>query len=177
MISIRPVVLPIPGLQSMTDEAAAEDFEFLDRLIDEWQSGANRFDGPGETLLGVFHEDTLVGIGGLNRDPFLGNPAVGRIRRIYIRAAWRNFGVGTDLVTALLARAQENFEQVRLRAVNPSAGRLYERLGFQPIDDAHATHALILNPRSQQKKLTHPLCLQACASGSSTLAKSPSASR
>jgi len=144
MIAIRPVTPPIPGFRPMAAEAAAEGFEFLDRLAAEWQTGANRFDGPGETLLGVFDGEELVAIGGLNRDPFLGDPAVGRIRRIYVREAWRNTGIGTDLVSALLARAAETFEQVRLRAVSRDAARLYERLGFLPIDDAHATHALPL---------------------------------
>lgn len=144
MILIRPVTLPLPGFEALAAGAAAEGFEFLDRLLVEWESGSNRFDRPGEALLGVFDDETLIGIGGLNRDPFLDDPAVGRIRRIYIRAAWRNCGIGANLVSALLGRANGSFDQVRLRAVSKDAGRLYERLGFQPIEDAHATHVLVL---------------------------------
>jgi GNAT superfamily N-acetyltransferase len=147
MISICAVTLPLPGFEALTAEAAAEGFEFLNRLEAEWESGANRFDAPGETLLGVFAGGELVGIGGLNIDPFVGDPAIGRIRRIYVRTAWRSAGLGTQLVNSLLARAQDHFSQVRLRAVSPDAGRLYERLGFQPIDDPHASHVLVLRAR------------------------------
>jgi len=146
MVSIRKVTLPLDGLDALTAESVAQGYEFLLRLQAEWDSGANRFDGPGEGLFGAFDGPILVAIGGLNRDPFVPNlapdPAVGRIRRVFVGTGCRGCGVGTQLVRALLAEARLHFRHVRLRAVNPDAARLYERLGFLPIADPHATHIL-----------------------------------
>ncbi len=65
-------------------EARASGHVFLDRLIADWHSGANRFDKPGECLLGLFDGDRLVAIGGLNRDP-------------YTRAGGASDGCGTSM--------------------------------------------------------------------------------
>jgi len=138
--SFRPIHLPVQGIDQLRAESHAEGYNFLDTLLAEWSSGANRFDQPGEILLGAFDNRRLIAVGGLNRDPFLADPTIGRIRRIYVRSAWRNRGVGRALVTALLDHACHHFAAVRLRAENPGATRLYERLGFLPIDDPHATH-------------------------------------
>ena len=145
MIEIRPITLPVPGIEEMRQEARDEGYDFLDRLVEDWLSGENRFDGPGETFSGCFEEGMLVGVGGLNRDPFLADPRVGRIRRVYVRRAWRNRGAGEVLVKSLLGTARKSFRSVRLRAENTGAARLYERIGFAPIDDPSATHILTFN--------------------------------
>lgn len=137
---IRPVNLPVPGLDDLQAEASAEGFQFIDTLIEQWSTGENRFNQPGEILLGILENDILIAIGGLNRDQFLNDPSIGRIRRVYVRRAWRSQGSGRALVTALLDHARQHFRSVRLRAVSPNAARLYERLGFLPIDDPNATH-------------------------------------
>jgi GNAT superfamily N-acetyltransferase len=142
MLSFRKVALPLPGLAALTAEATAQGFQFLTTLEQEWQSGANRFAAPGEGLFGGFDGPELIAIGGLNRDPFLDDPAVGRIRRVYVRAGSRRLGVGTQLVKRLLAEARPHFQSVRLRAVTPDAARLYETLHFRPIADLRATHIL-----------------------------------
>jgi GNAT superfamily N-acetyltransferase len=144
MVTFRKIELPIAGIEELQAEARAESYSFLDRLVADWSGGENRFDGPGEILLGGFAEGSLVAVGGLNRDPFLRDPAVGRIRRVYVRAGWRSQGVGRGLVTALLEHARLRFTSVRLRAENEGAARLYERLGFVRIDDSRATHWLHL---------------------------------
>jgi hypothetical protein len=66
----------------------------VDRLVAEFASGANRFDAPGEMLLAFLNRNTVVAVGGLNRefDPDYGN--AGRIRRLYVMpgidTTWRN---------------------------------------------------------------------------------------
>ncbi len=136
------ITLPVPGLAALQSEARAEGFQFIDTLVEQWATGENRFDRPGETLLGCFDQGVLTAVGGLNIDPFLNDPETGRIRRVYVRPAWRSQGLGRTLVTALLDHARLHFRVVRLRAVNPDVARLYERLGFHPIHDANATHKL-----------------------------------
>ena len=133
------------GLDELLDEARAEGYNFLDRLAHEWESGTNRFDAPGETLCGHLENGLLVAVGGLNRDPFAARPDVGRIRRLYVRPEWRGKGIGAALVGALIKEARMSFACVRLRAENPGAARLYERLGFETIVDPNATHILIFD--------------------------------
>ena len=144
MTAICAITLPVPGITELEAEAGAEGYNFIDTLLEDWSTGANRFDGPGEILMGSIEQDTLIAVGGLNRDPFAGDPSIGRIRRVYVRSAWRNLGIGRTLVTALIDHARGHFRSVRLRAENPGAARLYERLGFIPIDDPSATHILLL---------------------------------
>jgi GNAT superfamily N-acetyltransferase len=141
-VLIEPIQLPAPGLEQMQAEARAEGYRFLETLFEEWMSGENRFDGAGEVLCGSFDRGILVAVGGLNRDPFLADPSVGRIRRVYVRRAWRNKGVGGALLDTLLSAAHGNFRTVRLRAENPNAARLYERRGFSRIVSPNATHIL-----------------------------------
>jgi GNAT superfamily N-acetyltransferase len=144
MISIRKIELPLPGLDGLQAEARAEGYDFIDTLAEDWANGENRFDGPGETFLGALDSGELVAVAGLNLDPFAGRADMGRIRRVYVRAAWRNNGIGRTLVAAVVEEARKHFSCVRLRAESADAARLYERMGFAPIVSPDATHMLIL---------------------------------
>ena len=140
MILIEKIVLPLSGIEQLQLEASAEDYDFIATLVEEWANDQNRFDGPGEVLCGHLAQGVLVAVGALGMDPYCGAPEIGRIRKVYVRRAWRNKGIGGALVAALVERAQNHFQWVRLRAANAEAGRLYERLGFAPVDDPNATH-------------------------------------
>jgi GNAT superfamily N-acetyltransferase len=142
MISIRKIQLPAPGIVSLQSEARQEGYEFIDTLVEEWASAKNRFDAPGETLCGCLDQDLLVAVGALSRDPFAGRPEIGRIRKVYVREAWRRKGVGRALVSALVDQARTHFRCVRLSAENDGATRLYQSLGFVPISGPDATHIL-----------------------------------
>jgi hypothetical protein len=50
-------------------EARAEGYRHLDRLADEWGSGAARFNREGEKLVAAVLDGELAGIGGLTLDP------------------------------------------------------------------------------------------------------------
>ncbi len=145
MIAIQKIELPAPGMEYLQAEAHAEDYDFIETLVEEWARAQNRFDAPGEILCGHFDQGLLVAVGGLNCDPFAGRPDLGRIRRVYVRPAWRDKGIGTALVTALIEKARTHFRCVRLRAENANAARLYERIGFAPIASPDATHILLFN--------------------------------
>ncbi len=142
MISIQKIKLPIAGMDLLGVEARSQGYKFIDTLLGEWASASNRFEARGEILCGCLDQGLLVAVGGLNQDPFIGDPNIGRIRRVYVRSAWRNKGIGRALITTLLDHARMNFRCVRLRTENSDAARLYEKIGFSPIDDAHATHIL-----------------------------------
>ena len=142
MIDIRKIELPIPGIERLQQEACDEGYDFIQTLVDEWASATNRFDGPGEILRGYVDQGLLVAVGGVTRDPFAGRPDMGRIRRVYVRSAWRNRGIGRALVAALVDHARAHFSCVRLRAENALAARLYESMGFVPIESPDASHML-----------------------------------
>ena len=49
------------GVARLRGEALEEGFWFVDRLINDWTAGLNRFDLPGERFLGAFTEEDLQG--------------------------------------------------------------------------------------------------------------------
>jgi GNAT superfamily N-acetyltransferase len=128
------------GIDALRAEAAAEGFRFMDTLVIEWRSGANRFARPGEALLGAFQAAELIAIGGLNRDPYPGQEGIGRLRHIYVRRSARRSGVGSALVHQLLRRGDGVFRSIRLRTETREAADFYIRLGFQAVQDESATH-------------------------------------
>ena len=145
MIPIQKIELPVPGIERLLAEAREEGYDFIETLVEEWASAENRFDASGEALCGHLEEGLLLAVGGLNLDPFAGRPDIGRLRRVYVRPAWRNKGIGRALVTALVDQARRNFRCVRLRAENADAARLYESMGFSPIQNPDATHILFFD--------------------------------
>ena len=141
-VTIHAVELPVPGLEQLQVEALQEGFLFIERLWKEWENGKNRYTGPGEKLFGCMDQAALVAIGGLNQDPFDGRSGIGRIRRVYVRPAWRNKGIGQALVHTLVENARTSFTALHLRTGNPTAARLYERMGFSRSLILNATHIL-----------------------------------
>jgi GNAT superfamily N-acetyltransferase len=145
MMPIETIAIPFPGMEAMFADATSEGFDFVLALIEEWENGTNRFDGPGERLCGYREGDQIVAVGALTIDPFIAyveRPETGRIRRMFVRPAWRNRGIGRAIVETLIADARRGFRNVRLRAENDDAARLYERLSFVAIDDPDASHIL-----------------------------------
>lgn len=130
-------------IRTLEAQAIVEGFRFLTRLISEWEDGTNRYDRPGECLLGVFCGGTLIAIGGLSRDPYAA-PGIGRLRRVYVAPAGRGCNIGKALVQELLEYASVHFQSIRLSTDTPEAAGFYLRCGFRPVADDTATHALTL---------------------------------
>ena len=137
---ITPITLPHPSFAPLAHSARAEGFAFLDRLVADWDSGANRFDRAGECLLGAHDAETLIAVAGLNIDPYANDPACARLRHVYVAPSHRRTGTGRQLVVALLRDAQPMFNRVRLRTTTPAAAAFYEALGFHTLNDPSATH-------------------------------------
>jgi len=137
--------LPADRLAPLITESEAAGLRFVRRLAEEWESGVNRFDRAGEALLGALRGRRLVGVCGLNVDPYAGEGRVGRVRHLYVLTAYRRHGVGRQLLGAVIAAAHGPFAALRLSTVNPEAARLYEALGFRRhAGDARCTHVLEL---------------------------------
>jgi GNAT superfamily N-acetyltransferase len=150
VISLRPLFdLDGAGLAALLDEGRAEGFRFLERLATEWSSGELRFQRPGEVLLAVYDDAQPVAVGGLTADPYAVEPAVGRLRRVYVRRDVRRQGVGRRLVRALEAAAADHYRRLMLRTDTVAAARFYEALGYAPLPPGGpATHHRWLDARA-----------------------------
>ena len=125
------------GFETMRSEALAEGYRFIERLATDWASGALRFTRRGEVLLAAYSDGVFAGIGGLTLDPAI--PEALRMRRFYVRKAFRRRGVGRRLAAALLERARAHGCQVTVNAATGSAP-FWESLGFVPDERDGHTH-------------------------------------
>ena len=131
-----------PGFIALRSESLAQHFNMLRRLAENWQSGKNRFSAPGEKLLGAFVAGQLVGVCGLNIDPFSPQLRAGRIRHLYISDAFRRQNIGQQLLVAVITHSGTWFDFLNTHAP-PSAWPFYESLGFRPVyDEPRITHRL-----------------------------------
>lgn len=129
----------------LLEAGRAEGHDLVQRLVDEWNDGSNRFDCPGEVVCEVRIGTRLVAVGGLNRDPYVTDPSVGRIRHVYVSAVARSQGVGRLLVTALVDHARGRFARVRLRTVTREGSGFYRALGFEETpEEPDSTHQIRL---------------------------------
>jgi ribosomal protein S18 acetylase RimI-like enzyme len=122
--------LPPDQLGPLLTASEAEGFQFVRRVVNEWESGANRFTGKGEALVGYFVGDRLVAICGLTRDPYQNEATVGRLRNLYVLPEYRRRSIGAVLTRRVIELAESAYRVLRLRAATPRAAALYERLGF-----------------------------------------------
>ena len=135
---------PLGNHAPLISESEAEGFAFLARLRDEWLSGENRFKRTGEALFIVEVEKKIVGLCGLNIDPFTENPMIGRVRRLYVSKAHRRQGIARALVNEAIEAASTHFSTLHLRTDNPAACLFYESLGFIPVKESLCTHRMTL---------------------------------
>jgi len=149
MPKLLRVIEELPaGFDTLQAEARAEGYWFVERLAADWMSGAIRFDREGEALLAARVNDVLAGIGGLTIEPIV--PGALRMRRFYVRRAYRRSGIGRQLATALLERARNAASLVTVNAA-PASTAFWESLGFAPdARDGH-THVHQLDQGLLQK--------------------------
>jgi N-acetylglutamate synthase-like GNAT family acetyltransferase len=143
--AISELSRPPSDFEVLLEESRRQGIGFLQRLGDEWESGANRFSLPGEALFEIRCRSQLVGICGLNRDPYANDASIGRLRHLYVAIEQRRNGAGRRLVQHVLRHAQARFGLIRLRAESAEADLFYRALGFSNTkDQAAATHELWL---------------------------------
>lgn len=138
--------LPPDRFAPLLVESEASGYRFLRRVNDEWASGTNRFARPGEALLGAEFGGRLVGVCGLNVDPYLAEARTGRVRNVFVLAECRGRGIGRHLVEQAIAVARGHFDRLRLRGEEAGPARLYESLGFRRcVGVPDCTHILELD--------------------------------
>lgn len=136
--------LPVEALSDMLTESKTANFRAIDRLIQEWTTHANRFDHLGEALFIARQGDRILGICGLNRDPYTQSAKVGRVRRLYVMQNSRRQGIGRMLVHRVIQAAKDHFEWLHVRTSDPIAVQFYQSLGFIRCDNEFVTHTLQL---------------------------------
>ncbi|TAE62842.1 MAG: N-acetyltransferase [Oscillatoriales cyanobacterium] len=133
------------SLNHLLEESLSQKFRFVERLIRDYRSGLNCFDKPGEMLLTASLQGAVVGIGGLNRDPYFNDSKIGRLRHFYVESVWRRQGIGRLLVNQLIHEANQHYQLLTLRTDTPAANKFYQKLGFKTQPNwEHTTHHLQL---------------------------------
>lgn len=141
IVSITPGTT---GFSELKAESMAAGFNMLHRLEENWLNGHNRFDKPGENLLGFYADGLLIGVCGLNHDPYMPSVRAGRLRHLYVGIKWRKMQVGVILLRAILEDSGRWFDFINTNAPQ-SAFIFYERAGFIPLADSDkVTHRLYL---------------------------------
>jgi GNAT superfamily N-acetyltransferase len=126
--------ISLKDIAELLEESIDEGFRHIERLMNEFESGLNRFDKPGETLYVAVLESRIVGVGGLNIDPY-SNATVGRLRRLYVLKEYRGIGIGKKITETILGKAKNYYTTIVLKTDNPKASKFYIRLGFSKITD------------------------------------------
>jgi GNAT superfamily N-acetyltransferase len=139
-IHLQAVIENLPaGFETLRAEALADGHGFIEKLAADWMAGKTRFDHAGEALLAPHVNGVPTGIGGLTVEPIV--PGALRMRRFYVRPAYRRGGIGRKLATALLGQARRSGRPI---TVNASSGSIpfWESLGFKPDPRDGHTHFL-----------------------------------
>ncbi len=123
--------VPLDQLADLIAESEAEGYRFLVRMRAEWESGLVRFDRPGEVCFTASADGRVIGVCGLTADPYVDDPSIGRVRKLYVSEAHRRRGTATKLLRALCVEATDRFRQVRVRTQGVAACAFYESLGFR----------------------------------------------
>lgn len=138
---------PWPLFAPLLEAGRKEGFQFLIRLENEYLAGTVRFDAAGETLLGAFEDSTLVGVGGLTRDPYSCDPHTGRLRHLYVLPQYRGHGAGKMIVAEIQHRARAQFNALVLRTDTFAGAKFYQTLGYEQLArGGTATHRRNLPP-------------------------------
>ncbi len=137
--------LLLDQFEPLIEESVSHGLRFLRRLADEWRAGTNRFVRSGEALLAARVAGHLIGVCGLNVDPYACDAHTGRVRHLYVSEGMRRRGVGRALLNEIIDLARPSFGLLRLRTADSGAAVFYETLGFKRVADVEAsTHVLDL---------------------------------
>jgi GNAT superfamily N-acetyltransferase len=127
----------------LISEAVHSGHEWVSKLEEVWRE--RPFIGQGEALFLALDNVQVMAMAALTADTFVNDPAVGRLRFVYVRELARRRGLGERLLDECLKLAKGNWQTLRLHTSNEVAARMYERRGFLPIaGDPRVTHMMEL---------------------------------
>lgn len=130
------------AIEDLVELSKDEGFNFLSRLVNEWENGKNRFEGEHEKLYKVELNGKIIGIGGINKNPYSEDEKEGRIRRFYIHPNYRKRKIGTRLIRKIIEDYKLKYQKLTLRTDNEIASKFYESIGFKKVESKNSTHAI-----------------------------------
>ena len=144
MFALAPVTPDAAGFDRLLHESLADGHRMPLRFVENWRSGSNRFNRPGEIIVGLWDDQALIGICGRNVDPYDIHPRAGRVRHLYVGQSARGRGAGRSMIGAILDGASDHFDYLNTNAPD-TAFAFYERLGFARLDGVdHVTHRITI---------------------------------
>lgn len=136
--------LKVHELEPLVIRSEQEGFNHLRRLVSEYVAGENTFSGEGEALYIVREQEQIIGIVGLNQDPF-SDHSTGRIRRLYVHPDYRHLGIGKQLVQKVTSEAKKFYNILVLYTNSEQASQFYLQLAFkQEHGNPHRSHYKVL---------------------------------
>lgn len=130
----------LPDVTQLIADSQSQGFRFLLRLVSDFDAKTNRFDKPGEALFTVSIDGENVAIGGINQDP-LGQPKLGRIRRVYVSSKHRGMGIGKELMQHIESWSRPYYDVLTLFTDTEAAARFYETLGYEAVNQKRISHS------------------------------------
>lgn len=107
--------LDLTALEILISSSEKEGFNFVSRLKNDWKNNTNRFNKTNEKLYTISINNLLIGIGGINNNPYNEDRNVGRIRHFYILPKYRQKGIGKHFIQFLLEENRMKYETLSLR--------------------------------------------------------------
>lgn len=124
-------------------EAAAEGVRNMAMLAREVGTATDPYVDPG-ALFAAWVDGDLAGVGGVTVQTGLAEPAM-RMRRLYVRPAFRRAGVARALAGAMMQQGIQTAPLLVLNAAaSDAAPPFWEAMGFEQADWPGITHALRL---------------------------------
>lgn len=135
---IRLTYLVEHDIKELLIESQEAGFFFLTKLVAEYKNGQNVFNKTGERLWGVYGEkNKLIGVAGLNQNPYIQYANAGRVRRFYVSAQFRRKGIGKQLLKEIIHYAENYYDSLVLYTDTDKAKLFYERNGFKRVYNQH----------------------------------------
>jgi len=128
------------GWKDILRESRGEGYSIVERLLDDFRAGRNRFDAPGEALYAHFLGQVAIAVCGINRETDRTYSNAGRIRRLYVLPQYRGNGLAHDLVDVITRHASMTFDHLTVNVGTSEARGFYEHLGFVPVQLPGITH-------------------------------------
>ena len=122
------------GIRELAKIASVDGHQNIETLVNEFDSGVNRFNKPGEALFGAYDAPSILGIGGINIDPYYGLPTVARVRRLFVKPDARRRGVATALMLQIEEIGRRYFSKLQLLTNSQTASRFYINLGYRTVE-------------------------------------------
>ncbi len=122
------------GIRALAKIASVDGHQNIETLVNEFDSGVNRFKKPGEALFGAYDATSILGIGGINIDPYYGLPTVARVRRLFVKPDARRRGVATALMLQIEEIGRRYFSKLQLLTNSQTASRFYINLGYRTVE-------------------------------------------